>query len=352
MRTHKLFPIVLSFLVAGVGVLVACSDDSSTNSTSSSGSASDTVTVRMTAATGGTISDKGGKATLSVPPGALEKDTEITLKVSPASGGAVGDVYDFGPDGLKFLKPSTLVIKADAALAPAGKSLAVAIEEGGKYKALTGSKYENGVATGTIEHFTKFSLVVVDGQVTLVDPTSCQDARTKFVACGGDPKGAWLFADFCPDPTSLPKDPLKDKCAQYTLAVDMTSTREVTIDATTLGTGPGKETVVLTGTFPASCFADDGGTPTCDSFNDPAESRTCTDKGSGMCECTETTVTDKPDNPKSDTYTTDSATNTITFTNKDGKVTAGEYCVSGDILYFKEKPQDGKVGLLYVLKRK
>ena len=31
---------------------------------------------------------------------------------------------------------------------------------------------------------------------------------------------------------------------------------------------------------------------------------------------------------------------------------SGEYCVSGDILYFREKKAEGKEGLLYVLKRK
>ena len=46
------------------------------------------------------------------------------------------------------------------------------------------------------------------------------------------------------------------------------------------------------------------------------------------------------------TYTTSGTT----WTSGSGKT--GQYCVSGDILYYRENAADGGTGLLYVLKRK
>ena len=172
-----------------MGALAACSssDDKTTTPPGSTGTTGDTVTVHVTAAAGGVVEDKSGKAKLSIPPGALAQDTDITLALTAKTGNAVTDVADFGPDGLQFLKPVQLELKGDATLAPEGKSLAVAMETAGTFNALPGSTFANGVAKADVAHFTKFSIVVVDGKATLVVPTSCQDARAKFVACGGDP---------------------------------------------------------------------------------------------------------------------------------------------------------------------
>jgi hypothetical protein len=328
-----------------VGALVACSEEQ-TNPPAATANAGDTVKVHISAATGGVVEDKGGKAKLSIPPGALAQDTDITLTLTGKTANAVADVADFGPDGLQFAKSVTLELKGDPALAAGGKSLAVAMEEGGTFKALPGSTFEGGVAKAAIAHFTKFSLVVVDGTVTLVDPASCQDARAKFVACGGDPSGTWMFADFCPDPASLPKDPSNGQCPQYQVAVEMTSTRVFTITGTTTQNGAGTETQKLIGTFPKSCFKVDGGAAeSCASFDDPEKNRICANAGEN-CTCTETTTTEKSAG-EPEPYTTSGTT----WTNKDGS-SSGDYCVSGDILYYREKKADNKEGLLYVLKRK
>ena len=158
MQINRLFVLgVLVVSALGGTAVVACSSDdpssssSSSSSSGSSGQTGDTVTVRVSAAAGGSVADKDGKAKLDIPAGALEKDTDITLKLTEKSGNAVIEIADFGPDGLKFLKPATLEFKADSSLATAGKSLAVAMEEGGTFKALTGSTYANGVAKAPVE---------------------------------------------------------------------------------------------------------------------------------------------------------------------------------------------------------
>ena len=350
MLTNRFFifsALVLSAL--GTSVVVACSSDESSSSSSSSGGSSggqtgDTVTVRVSAATGGSVSDKDGKAKLDIPAGALAQDTDITLKLTEKSGAAVIEVADFGPDGLQFLKPATLEFKADATLAPAGKSLAVAIEEGGTFKAVAGSTYANGVAKAPVEHFTKFTVIVVDGVATLVDPASCQDARAKFVPCGGDPKGTWSFADFCPDPAAFAgSDPTGGKCPQYTITAEFIDTRDVTIDATTVTVAAGPQTVKLMSDFPASCFQPDGGTaPSCESFS--KDDAPCTDKGGGQCHCEQTKVEQEEGSSNPWTATGN------TFTSGGD---TGEYCVSGDVLYYKSTSQTGGAkNLLYVLKRK
>lgn len=331
--------------IFGVGSLVACSDSEEKTNTPGTTNGGETVTVHVTAAAGGVVEDKSGKAKLSIPPGALAQDTDITLAITAKTGNAVADVADFGPDGLQFLKPVQLELKGDAALAPQGKSLAVAMETAGTFNALPGSTYANGVAKADVAHFTKFSLVVVDGKVTLVDPTSCQDARAKFVACGGDPSGTWEFADFCPDP-SMFKDPTNGQCPQYAIGVDFTSTQLVTITSTTIQSGAGTLTSKITGNFPKSCFTPDGGTaPDCATFADQAKGRTCNDLGAN-CECTETKVEQKEANTP-EPYTV----NGNVWTNSSDS-SSGEYCVSGDLLYFKEQVAEGRQGLLYVLKRK
>ncbi len=137
----------------------ACSSDDPTPAGGGTTSAS----TRISAAAGGTVTGPGGQTSLSIPPGALAQDTDITLAITPKSSSAVVEISDFGPDGLKFLKPATLSIKGDAALAPAGKSLAVAVGEGADFKPIEGSTYANGAATASITHFSRYTLVAVGG---------------------------------------------------------------------------------------------------------------------------------------------------------------------------------------------
>lgn len=72
----------------------------------------------VSALTGGTVVSADGRAFISVPPGALERDTDIRIKlverpvvdVKRASG-----VYDFTPDGQTFKAPATVCLGASFA---------------------------------------------------------------------------------------------------------------------------------------------------------------------------------------------------------------------------------------------
>ena len=87
----KRFLIVAAFAlsVAGVGAIVACSS-SDTGTTTNAPTPTNALVTRVTAASGGTVTDPAGKVSLAIPPGALEKDTDITLAV----GGHVVDVAE------------------------------------------------------------------------------------------------------------------------------------------------------------------------------------------------------------------------------------------------------------------
>ena len=145
MIRHRFALSLIVLACGGAAVVLACS---SSDSGSSGTTSSTTTTVHVSAAAGGTVADPSGKTTLTIPPGALAKDTDITLAITPKSGSAVVDVSEFGPDGLQFLKPVALTIKGDAALAPAGKSLALAVNDGADFKAIEGSTYANGAGSG------------------------------------------------------------------------------------------------------------------------------------------------------------------------------------------------------------
>lgn len=86
--------------MANAAVAVACgsASDPTTPDPGVTAMAGTTV-VHVSAALGGTVSDPAGKTTLTIPPGALEADTDITLSVEAASAGAATDVSSFGPDG-------------------------------------------------------------------------------------------------------------------------------------------------------------------------------------------------------------------------------------------------------------
>lgn len=128
-------------------------------------------TATISAADGGTItakSEDGTRFTLTIPPDALERDTEISLfPISsiadfPASGGVTAAVH-CTPDGLRILLPATLTIELPPGADPA---------------TLTGFDYEGDAAeidlrlvstsgqtvTFGVSHFTGFGLALITPQ--------------------------------------------------------------------------------------------------------------------------------------------------------------------------------------------
>lgn len=361
---HRFIASMFALVVASTGVVIACSSDDSGGGGGSSGGTSSTTTVRVSAATGGTVADPTGTTKLDIPAGALAADTDITLAILPKSGAAVVDISEFGPDGLQFLKPVTLTIKADAALATGGKTLALAVNEGADFKAIPGSAYANGAATASITHFSKYTVVFVDGEIVVVPPASCTEARTGFTPCGGDPKGTWTFAEFCAAGGALA--PGGAGCPETTIDIDYTINRDVVIDANNITIGAGTNKIVATYNYFLACFGrlPDGGAsgatiPTCaeiqkKEYTDKGKAGTCVDKAGGYCSCTEigeqAAVADAPQ-----PYTTNGTQITSTKV-EDGvsKMSTSDYCVKGGLLTVRETGNDGGAdkAQIYVLKRK
>ncbi len=181
MLHHRVLSGLLILATASASIVAACSSDEATPTPDGGASTSDGSTsgTRISAAAGGTVADPSGKTSLNIPPGALAQDTDITLAILPKSGTAVVEISDFGPAGLTFLKPATLSIKGDAALAPSGQ-LALALEEGAGFKEIPGSTYANGAASGPIMHFSRYSLIPAAGTPTV-------DAGADAGQSGGDP---------------------------------------------------------------------------------------------------------------------------------------------------------------------
>lgn len=153
MKTRFVAAAATAIVFASTSAFVACSSDDTSTTSTTSGT---TATTRITAAAGGTVSDATGSTSLVIPAGALAADTDITLTILPKSGAALTTISQFGPDGLTFLKPVTLTIKAEG---PATSTLA--LHSSGVFTAIAGSTYANGAATGSIEHFSEYT--VIDG---------------------------------------------------------------------------------------------------------------------------------------------------------------------------------------------
>ena len=352
---HRFIASLFALVVASTGIIVACSSD---DSGSSGGTQASTTTVRVTAAAGGTVADPTGKTKLDIPAGALASDTDITLTILPKSGAAVVDVSEFGPDGLQFLKPVTLTIKGDAALAPQGKTLAVAVNEGADFKAVPGSTFANGTATASITHFSRYTLVVVDGKAILQPPATCDLARSGFTPCGGDPTGTWAFAEFCIPGGELGK---LDGCPEFTAAGDFEVKRDAVFDGKNLTITAGSIVSTVTANYPLICFNRDpdggapreGGVGDCatlqnEFFTKKGKPGTCVEKPTGTCACTETKT--EPQAEQKSTYTISG--NTLTTTSADGKTSTSEFCVNGNLLTAKSPDANGKPGQLYVLNKK
>lgn len=315
----------LGFLLLACALpLAACSsdDDDSSNNNGGGGQSTTTTTTRISADKGGQVTDSAGTVTLDIPAGALSEDTDITLAVSAATSATVSSVYDFGPDGLTFLKPATLTIKVDAS-AVGDKEVAVAIEEGGKFVPLSGSSYADGVATAPVEHFSKFAVIFVDGQT---ENNACDDLVTNFDACGGEIVGTWVFEGFCAGKIQG-GGPVKN-CPQQEVTVDI---EQVGLEYTfgedkSFSATAGTEIEKMTVDAPLSCF---GGAPNCAAVaaNSSEENVTCSDKSDTECSCTRTRS--KAREAQSGTYEVNEGV--VEITTGDGTDTT-EYCVQGDTL--------------------
>jgi len=136
------------------------------------------VTELIAAATGGDITAPSGQMVLSIPAGALQADTEVTVtEFPPQEGPTIGLTYDLQPDGLAFEQPATMRVSYSPDGVPEGfesEDVAIvrlepardndpqaaaadpaAIDMGWEYLE-TGIDADVGTASAEIDHFSRY----------------------------------------------------------------------------------------------------------------------------------------------------------------------------------------------------
>lgn len=159
--------ILSAVLFTGSLVVFGCSGGGDTtgkggNTSTATGTGSYTQKV---GAVGGTFTAPG--ATVVIPAGALAADTTLTLTVSDKAGQPNADtiaasIFDFGPNGTKFLKPVTMTLDFTGT-APSSDVAKIAYLEAGAWVPLTDSAASGGKVTATTTHFTPFTVVWSSG---------------------------------------------------------------------------------------------------------------------------------------------------------------------------------------------
>ncbi len=298
-----------------------------------------TFTQQITAADGGTLATESGYASLDVPAGALAADTKLTVKVEAAASGTASSVYDFGPDGTQFSKPVDLTIKYNAT-PPTDKKPVLAMYDQDKWVEISGSSFADGKVTAKVEHFTKFSVIIVDNKVVLT--SSCGDVADKFSACGGDIVGSWKIADYCVPNTILGDVPFTN-CSEAKWEVDMDwKDAVITITSTTSEISAYTMVSKVTLFVPKTCIDNQPCTEIGDDFG------ACTEE-SGVCKCTKTTEKEIPASPATN-YTIEG--NSIVSTT--GEVTTkSPYCVQGDkaIIEMEMQSKDLKYKAYFIIEK-
>jgi len=322
--------------VTGDDVPLPCADACEDGTLAPDTTEPEGVSVDVSAADGGTVASEDGKAELTIPAGALAEDTTITLAVEAASGDAQADVYNFGPDGLAFLKPVKLAIDF-AGTVPEGKKAVLAWFDGDKWTAVAGSALADGAVVGDIEHFTKFTVIFTQDEIII--SSDCGEIATGFAACGGNVEGKWKFDDVCFDAASLGDNPLKDTCPTATMSVDVTWDATVEFAGGNYTMNLVKQEMNLLLTVPKSCLPAGAG---CDVFG---EDMTCVDTGE-TCECTKIDVSDEG---KTDAGTYVVEGTNLVMTDAEGEVSTSPFCQSGDkvIVEITETDEESKITKLY-----
>jgi hypothetical protein len=325
--------LVLVALAAFALAFTACESDSGGSGDGSTGTPDPdegtTVTKAVTAADGGSVATDSGNASIAIPAGALADDTEITIEVSAKEADTASSVYDFGPDGQQFQKAVTISLAFDGDAGVDMKAVLGTFDENAKkWKEVPNSALAGGVVTGDVNHFSKYSIIIVDGQIVLT--SDCGDLLGDFQACGGDPVGTWKFDAMCFPPETLGANPFAESCPTATAVY------EIEWDADIIFSADGSSetiyralTMATTYDFPMSCLQQG---QTCAILAESLES-TCEETG-GSCVCTasNTDVKDPAEIDKG-TWSVDGAN--LIMTDDEAEVQTNPFCVNGDTLYVK-----------------
>jgi hypothetical protein len=131
--------------------------------------ATDSVSQMVTAAQGGMVCTPDQPQThIYIPPGALARDTQITIDPTDAPAAApgrkvVGKAYEFGPSGTHFAKPATVMLHYDPAQLGSSQVKILAISADGTQEILdqTWTYPEDNMVEGYTSHFTTFVPIAV-----------------------------------------------------------------------------------------------------------------------------------------------------------------------------------------------
>ncbi len=301
-------------LVAIVGLLAACEVDDGGTATKPDPNEGKNYSQPVAAAEGGVLSTDGGTADVTIPAGALAEDTTITVKVESATAGAQSSVYDFGPNGTQFLTPVTVSI-AFSGSAGSERKAVLAWQDDDKWVEVAGSKVTDGRVTGSINHFTKFTIIFVDDKAVLVG--ECADVARSFQACGGDLNGHWEFDAICFEDTTLGGNPFEDTCPDATIEFEMNWDGYIEFDGTNATQQFRGQVTDIVYTIPTSCLPTGADCATI--FEDDAN---CSTKG-GACVC-KSTESSEAGEPSVNPY------QIIGNTLKIGDNDPVPYCVQGD----------------------
>ncbi|WP_310831545.1 DUF4430 domain-containing protein [Paenibacillus pedocola] len=108
------------------------------------------------------LKDSGSEVQLQLPAGAVSGTVKISVRESSATRPElVSGMYDFKPDGTKFLKTADLLIKIPVTAAnPANLALAWLDESTGNWIPVPASlDLKTGIMTGKVSHFTTYAVV-------------------------------------------------------------------------------------------------------------------------------------------------------------------------------------------------
>lgn len=276
--------------------------------------------------------DKGGKvstggASVKIPAGALDEDTEITIDLLDRDGlpdvdSVASKVFDFGPDGTTFSDPATISIDFDAARTPEGMAAKLAFLDGDAWHVLDDSAVDANTVSGTTTHFTPFAVIFVAEQGV---GDSCDDSA--FEACGGDLIGTWEFTLGCltlPDNLLSAGDDAFALCNRASVSATIDLTGTITFGEDGAYAIDQKVDTTITKSLPKECLTED---MTCDALGENGAGE-ASDKDD-HCELAQS---ESSMNADTGTYVVADDTFTTTSDGNDMASEPVDYCVDGDTI--------------------
>ena len=288
-------------------------------------------------------------ASATVPAGALAADTELTVAVEAASGDAQTNIYDFGPDGTTFQAAVTIAITFDGAV-PEGKKAALAWWDGSAWEEIPGSALADGKVAGHVSHFSRFTVVIVDG--ALVVQGNCDGVDTDFTPCGGELAGTWVFQDMClATDVNLGQIEFADQCPEAYMTFDLEFVGSVTFSADSFTRNITSTSFTRNTYVPVTCLQDIF-TMDCAGWAEQAgdDGVACEDV-EGVCTCSRTDL-DETGNDETVPYTIEGG-NTIVFLDEEGGESRLPFCQSGTDVVVENADFFGEgTGNVYMLLRR